>query len=206
VKKTFLSLLALIIFSSIQPGYAKATRSDLPNFDQVNAVLYRGGQPSDKGLEELKAMGIKTVISLRHNKFEVERERRKAKELGLAFDYIPMDGLHKPSKAKINQFLSIVTNPACQPVFVHCEFGQDRTGTMVAIYREEVQNWSAKHAYDEMVSKGFEKRYAWLADSVFDYEEDKFGARTSDRPANAKMLDSVEQAIGTRPNYKDRIE
>src|SRR5689334_23260420 len=35
------------------------------NFARVNPNLYRGGQPTDEGFRQLKAMGIKTVIDFR---------------------------------------------------------------------------------------------------------------------------------------------
>lgn len=173
-------------------------------FDQVSAVLYRSAQPSYKGLQELKKAGIKTIISLRHNRTQFLLEKLQAERLGMKFEHLPLDGIHKPKQETIQKFFEIVRNPANQPCLVHCEFGMDRTGCMVAIYRQEEQKWTAKAAYDEMVRKGFEKKYAWLADAVFDYEEDKLGTLSSERPLSVKMLDSVETAIGTRPSMKTR--
>jgi protein tyrosine/serine phosphatase len=179
-------------------------KGDLPNFETVSPQLFRGGQPTGQGIEELKARGVKTIISLRHNKFQVQKERKQAAALGIKFLNIPLDGLHKVHESTIKEFLSVVQDPANQPVFVHCEWGLDRTGALVGIYRQEVQKWSAKDAYDEMISLGFEKKYAWLADSVFDYEEDKLGTLSGDRPNSVKALDSMQEAIGTRPKRKVR--
>jgi len=201
---TSLALLACLSAPQQTIGSNSIKGKDLPNFIMVAPVLFRGGQPSGRGLEQLKAMGVKTIISLRHNRKQVVWEQKQAELLGLTFKRLPMDGLHKPSKSTISEFLKIVQNPANQPVFIHCEWGLDRTGSLIGIYREEVQKWSAKDAYDEMVSLGFEKKYVWLADSVFNYEEDKLGTASDGRPRSVRFYDSVQAAIGTRPNHKAR--
>jgi protein tyrosine/serine phosphatase len=207
MRKILLTGLALLLcFSTGQKSLASTSLKgkDLPNFAQVAPGLLRGGQPTQRGLEQLKLMGAKTIISLRHNRTQVISEQQKAESLGLTFKRQPMDGLHKPSQTTISEFLSVVQDPANQPVFVHCEYGLDRTGSLIGIYRQEVQKWSAKDAYDEMVRLGFEKKYVWLADAVFDYEEDKLGTLSDERPMNVKVLDSIQSAIGTRPNRKVR--
>ncbi|HEY9773000.1 MAG TPA: tyrosine-protein phosphatase [Planktothrix sp.] len=199
-----LALISLITMSFDTKALSKTQMGNLPNFAEVTPELFRGGQPTDEGMSELKARGIKTIISLRHNHGQVFREQQAAESLGLKFVQIPVDGLHKISKHQISAFLNTVEDQANQPCFVHCEFGKDRTGTLVAIYREEAQQWSAKKAYDEMLSKGFESNYVWLADSVFDYEEGKTGTQSKERPSNVRFLDSLEAMIGTRPNMRVR--
>src|SRR5579871_2748048 len=52
-------------------GLSKTQLSDLPNFNEVTPTLFRGGQPTEKGLSKLKALGIKTIVSLRHNHGQV---------------------------------------------------------------------------------------------------------------------------------------
>jgi len=52
-------------------------------------------------------------------------------------------------------FLKVVSDPARQPVFVHCRHGSDRTGTMCAVYRIVVQGWSKGEAVLEMTRGGF---------------------------------------------------
>src|SRR5436305_5349274 len=47
-------------------NWAKALdKPGLPNLFQVSPVVYRGAQPTPKGIAQLQAMGIKTVICLR---------------------------------------------------------------------------------------------------------------------------------------------
>ena len=55
-----------------------------------------------------------------------------------------------PTAAQIEKFLSIVRDPANQPVYVHCVEGRHRTGVMTAIYRMTVDGWNADRAFGEM--------------------------------------------------------
>jgi len=168
---------------------------DLPRYLNVAPGLFRGGQPSPKGLQELKDRGIKTVISLRHDPEDIGWEKEQVEKQGMKFINMPMDGRHQPSDAFLKDFLAIVTNEKLQPVFVHCELGQDRTGVMMALFREAVQGWTAKSAYEEMVRLGFNKHYVWLADSVFDYEEEHTGEKAGSRPYNVRAYDSLESTL-----------
>jgi len=196
------ALLACCAAPPISLGSNSLKGKDLPNFESVSPHLFRGGQPTAHGLTELQAMGVKTIISLRHNRSQVLWEQKEVESLGIKFKRIPLDGLHQLSQANIKEFFKIVQDPANQPVFVHCQWGLDRTGALVGIYRQEVQNWSAKDAYNEMVDLGFETKYVWLADSVFDYEEQKSGQLAQGRPMGAKAIHSMHSMFRTRPKPK----
>jgi protein tyrosine/serine phosphatase len=60
-----------------------------------------------------------------------------------------------PEDKEVVRFLKIVSDPNRTPVFVHCQRGADRTGTMCAIYRIAVQGWSKAEAIEEMTKGGF---------------------------------------------------
>jgi protein tyrosine/serine phosphatase len=199
-RKTLLSLIAGLVVPltlACQSVCAQPwkTVGDLPNYHSVAPGLFRGGQPSAVGLKTLKENGIATIISLRNNKILTEAESQEAKKLGLTFYSLPLNGLWKPSDETIHRFLNIVNNPESGPVFVHCEEGVDRTGTLIAIYRIENQHWTAQNAYKEMLELGFHTKYPWMSDSVFDWEEKKGLEQSSSRPVVVKMLDSVEHLL-----------
>lgn len=125
-------------------------REGLPNFYKVSDTLYRGAQPRKQGFEELKKLGIKTVVNLRRS----SRERILAEEAGLKYYQIPMFAWF-PKKKKFARFLDILSDPSNHPVFVHCKHGADRTGAAVAIYRIKIQNWDVEEAIYEMVNGGY---------------------------------------------------
>ncbi|MBI2104324.1 MAG: tyrosine-protein phosphatase [Candidatus Omnitrophica bacterium] len=130
--------------------HLSASRSHaLPAFTQVDEGLYRGGQPSQPGLEELSRRGIKTIISLRQPSHAMEEERRLAEQLGMEWVNIPMWFWWRPSDRQVRQFLDIATDPARRPVFVHCRQGWNRAGIMVAVYRIAAGGWAPRQAYVE---------------------------------------------------------
>jgi protein tyrosine/serine phosphatase len=127
----------------------------VPNAGKVSDVLFRGAQPSSQGLAELKKLGVTTIVDLRGNRGPVNREREQAELLGMRFIDIPVSGWSAPSNAQVAEFLKLFQQDPTQKVFVHCYYGRDRTGVMVAAYRMAQQNWTPDQAVAEMDSFGF---------------------------------------------------
>ncbi len=148
-------LLVSLISSCAYLGYIGDRFSDIPNFYQVDDLLFRGGQPNQKGIERLKSLGIKTIISLRGENEELQLEKEQVENLGMNFYNLPMSIYKRPSDPQVLKFLEIVLNRDNQPVFVHCESGRDRIGAMTALYRVVVCGWSIKEAYKEAKRFGF---------------------------------------------------
>jgi tyrosine-protein phosphatase SIW14 len=122
----------------------------LPNFARVSDGLYRGAQPTAEGFAELKKMGVKTIVNLRSAHSDTEL----LEGLGLNYVAISFKPWH-PEEEDIFEFLKVVADPGNRPVFVHCQHGADRTGTMVAIYRVAVEGWDMREAMEEMPNFGF---------------------------------------------------
>lgn len=128
----------------------------LPNGGHINDNLYRGAQPHPEGLQELKKLGVTTIVDLRGENPQLgESERRQAEKLGIRFVNIPVSGWAPPSNEQVAQFLSLFRNHPNERVFVHCRFGDDRTGVFVATYRMAYENWPAEQAMNEMYYFGF---------------------------------------------------
>jgi len=127
----------------------------VPNAGKISDVLFRGAQPSPQGLVELKKMGVTTIVDLRGNRGPVNREREQAESLGMRFIDIPVSGWSPPSNAQVAEFLKLFQQDPTQKVFVHCYYGRDRTGVMVAAYRMAQQHWTPDQAVAEMDSFGF---------------------------------------------------
>lgn len=131
---------------------------ELPNVHVVHSYLLRGGAPTLAGIDELKQMGVKTIIDLRRNEQRIAAERQHAIQLGINYVSLPM-GNFVPSERKQAEFLRIVqdasVNPAKAPVFVHCSHGSDRTSFMVALWRTKHDGWTIGQAITEMLQRGF---------------------------------------------------
>lgn len=137
------------------PGHHQAQKissSEIAHFYKVTDRLYRGGQPSDKGFEELKKLGITHIISLRSGSDDAKIQNDET----LTFEHIPVsvNPFKKPKEADVIQFLKAVTTTSNHPVFVHCREGVDRTGLMIAAYRIVIDEWSREEAITEMNSIG----------------------------------------------------
>ena len=128
----------------------------VPNLYRVANELYRGDQPSPQGMQNLKELGLKTIINLR----SFHSDRGEIGDTGLAYEHITMKAWHPEEKEAV-RFLKIVTDPERTPVLVHCQHGSDRTGAMIAIYRIAVQGWSKTEAIREMTEGGFGFHYIW---------------------------------------------
>ena len=126
------------------------------NLYRVSGELYRGDQPSPQGMQNLKNLGLKTILNLR----SFHSDRDEIGETGLAYEHITMKAWH-PEEEDAVRFLKIVTDPKRAPVLVHCQHGADRTGTMVAVYRIAVQGWSKAEAIREMTEGGFGFHRTW---------------------------------------------
>lgn len=177
--KPFLLIAALSVAPAawaddVNAGDARATPCvpadavvSVNNFHTVAPGIFRGGQPTPANLLELKRAGVKTIINLRNEPVLVKQEEQQAKDFGLSYVNIPLDVFNPPPESSVKQFLSLVSDASNQPVYVHCLHGQDRTGTMVALYRIEKQGWSADQAYAEMLQCGFRPGFSRLSRAVF---------------------------------------
>jgi len=152
---------------------AFAEREDVPgveNFAAITPRICRGAQPSAAGYRELKKRGFKTVVSLRYH----HDEGRLVAAAGLKWIHIPLYvgvlGAEPPDEAEIRRFFDAILDPANQPVYFHCGLGRDRTGTMAALYRIEVDGWTNERALKEMDAFGSQKMYRSLRNFVRRYK------------------------------------
>jgi protein tyrosine phosphatase (PTP) superfamily phosphohydrolase (DUF442 family) len=134
----------------------------ITNVGHVAPGIVRGAQPEPEGYATLKEIGIRTVVNLRTR----HGEREAVEAAGMRYVEIPMSFLKKVDPAAIRKALSVMTDPANQPVFLHCSRGKDRAGVVVAVYRMEVDGWSEAEAVAEMEALGFHEIWFQLKKTV----------------------------------------
>ena len=128
----------------------------VPNAAQVNEHLYRGAQPRSPGVRALKEIGVNTIVDLRdEEKTKIAWEQHTTEGLGMRFLNIPVNGWAPPSDQQVALFLTIFRENPEAKVFVHCHFGDDRTGVFVAAYRMAFEKVSSREALREMNQFGF---------------------------------------------------
>ncbi len=169
----FYSKLLLVLFCEVlifptSPSFSARAQSTIPSFGvklsvegvpnagKLNDRLFRGAQPKSRAFAALQKLGITTIVDLRsENLPKIQWERGEAQAAGLRFVHIPVNGWSPPTPEQVAEFLSIFSQDPQQKVFVHCHFGDDRTGVLVATYRIAIDHWSAEQAIKEMSRFGF---------------------------------------------------
>lgn len=148
-----------LLVGAQEKAHAPAATTTIKNFGKVDDHYYRGSQPSEVQMEELKRLGVKTIIDLRKDKVAAAEDW--ASRAGLQYFNITM----KPGKAATDEqtayFLSLVNDPKNWPVYVHCKGGRHRTGALTAVYRITHDGWTAAQAWEEM--------------KVYDFNDGLFG-------------------------------
>src|SRR5580692_12809442 len=143
--------------SSMRSAYGEKLRIEgVPNSGKINEHLFRGAQPRDPGLLELKKLGITTIVNLRdEDSAKISWEEKRAESLGIRFVHIAVNEWSPPTNEQVAQFLSIFRDNPQEKVFVHCHFGEDRTGVFVASYRMAFEKLPPDQALKEMRYFGY---------------------------------------------------
>lgn len=158
-------------------------RRGLPNLARIDAQLYRGAQPTAEGWKELEAPGVRAVLSLRafHGDHPPEGS-------AMRFERISFKTWH-PEDEDVVRFLRFASDPANQPLFVHCAHGADRTGLMCAIWRVVHDGWSREDAIREMLGGqfGFHLWNGQLVHYVREADLERFAREAGMEPAGRRL-------------------
>lgn len=167
------TLLVLAIFST--PAQAGLHRVRL-TASEVTEGIFRGGKPTAEQISELRQFNIRTVINLQggdlNNRLwapiirrwepgeipeSIQRERELVEEYGMNFLSIPVNSL-KPFTDKesrdVDVALEAMGDPDARPIYIHCEYGRDRTGLLIALYKVKYMDWAPIDAYREWLRMG----------------------------------------------------
>ena len=184
----YVVLVLAIVLASVQDLAVVAQDSiasptvSIKNFGKVNDNYYRGSQPSATQFEDLKRLGVKTVIDLRKDR--VEQASEWARTAGLQYVNIPLTTKRAATEDQTAEFLKLVNDPANWPVYVHCKGGRHRTGQMTAIFRITNDGWTGDQAYKEMKKYDFEDSFFYprpLKKYVFTFYE-RFSSEQALKP------------------------
>lgn len=143
-----LAALSLTLPAAARDAFIGQVRID--NFAKVNEAYFRGAQPEGADYADLAKLGVKTVINLIGDSDRDHTEQSSVEQHGMRYVSIPMSTRKAPTADQLQAFLTVVNDPASQPVFVHCVGGKHRTGVMTAVYRMMKDGISGAEAFTEM--------------------------------------------------------
>jgi protein tyrosine/serine phosphatase len=127
------------------------------NLYKVTDYLYRSEQPIEEGMRNLKKLGIKTIINLRAFYFDSDRIR----ETGLRVEELSVNVWHIED-IDVVRVLRIIRKRENGPFLIHCSYGADRVGVMIAMFRVVEQGWTKEDAIEEMVHGGYGFHWFWF--------------------------------------------
>lgn len=175
-----LVLLIVTIFSLAQ-GRGLPAREGIRNFGQISQSLFRGAQPDEAGILSLKRLGVETIVNLRMTNDAWKQEAVLAQANGILYTNVPFKGTGRPKENQMATALAILQNSP-GPVFVHCQYGCDRTGTIIACYRIQHDGWSSTTALAEARRYGM----SWFERGMRSYILD-FGKKAKSTDSNPKF-------------------
>jgi uncharacterized protein (TIGR01244 family) len=156
--RTMRHVLAAALVAALATTMSAQTKQPYPgvsNFTRVDAVVACGGATETSALDQLKKDGFKSVINLRQASepnVNLEANQAKAKELGLGYFHIPVNGA-SPDPASVDTFLATVSKTANQPVFIHCA-SANRVGMMWLVKRVMQDGYTVEKATTEAKAIG----------------------------------------------------
>ncbi len=135
------------------------------NLFRVTPRFYRSARLDEDNLPQLRALGIKTVVSLR----AFHSDRRLLRDSGIRTVRVATLTWAIDDDEVVRALRAIRAGEQRGPVLLHCQHGADRTGLVTAMYRMVEQGWTREAALDELINGGFGYHSLWK--NIPDYLE-----------------------------------
>ncbi len=143
------------LIHSMQHGSDKKEEELLApdNFAMVESGVYRSAFPRSKNMSFLKALGLKSVISLVPEEYpEIMVNFYEENDIKLISH--ALDGNKWPFKQideeKLRNCLLDILNPKNHPLLIHCNKGKHRTGTVIGSLRK-LRRWAYSAIFQEYI-------------------------------------------------------
>jgi protein tyrosine phosphatase (PTP) superfamily phosphohydrolase (DUF442 family) len=133
----------------------------IENAFRLGPRLYSGGEPRGaEAFAALKALGVKTIISVDGARPDVET----ARHFGIRYAHLPVgyDGVPRAQAIRIIQAARTLPGP----VFVHCHHGKHRGPAAAAVCGLANEGWTPEQAVSWLQTAGTAPEYRGLYETV----------------------------------------
>jgi len=143
----------------------------MPNSLKINEDVTIAGQPTKEELEQLVAMGFKSIINCRKvgedmQPISPDAEREIAEAAGLSYAHVPVNGSKlDPSMADAfrEQYAKLP-----KPIYAHCKMGP-RAGVMVIVQMACDEGLTGEQATEKVRQAGFNCSHPAMRQFINDY-------------------------------------
>ena len=146
---------AAMCVASAQAQVKKEQVPGITNFARVETTVACSGAIKPESVAGIKKMGFAAIINLRQANeagANIEAEEAAAKEAGINFIHIPMNGA-MPDPAVFDKFLKVIAEPDNNPAFIHCATG-NRAAAVWLVKRVLIDKWDNDRASEEAAELG----------------------------------------------------
>lgn len=141
------------------------------NFHEVAPGIYRSNQPDARRFERYKALGIRSVVSLRGgaDTAVMAFQQETCARLGLPIHMVPMSARGLAPAARYLQLLDLFETVE-RPFLIHCKSGADRTGLGAAFYLIDQMGQSVAEAARQLSPRylHFRRSKTGILDALLD--------------------------------------
>ena len=139
--------------------FAGNTDPNILRFKKVDNFLYRGGKPTPEQINNLKKIGVTTIIDFSTGygtKPSKKNEKDIVEQEGMEYVHLPFPSFENPSQEYLDKFFDIIDRARKnkEKVFIHCTHGKDRTGLFSAMYQLKYGLKDINSCIDEMYATG----------------------------------------------------
>ncbi|MFA5880083.1 MAG: dual specificity protein phosphatase family protein, partial [Candidatus Margulisiibacteriota bacterium] len=162
MKKNF-SIFLILMFLIIVLGLALKAEVLPYNYRVIDELIHAGGHPFNPAnsfsntdeqvleiLNYLKSQNILVVIDLENTKRIQARYQKLLDQAGIRRIHIPLNAVKVPTKKEWEEIKEAMK----QPVYIHCAWGADRTGMVLARYLVENKGYTPDEAYNAVITGG----------------------------------------------------